>query len=82
VQLIAAIDSSAKQQAEAKVAMTLVPSRRKDIEDLTRRLDQFLDRGVPLSHELYDLRTDVKQSAEENRRLKLGRFVLSDMRQG
>lgn len=74
-ELIVAIDAAAKQQAEAKVALDPVPGMRKDIEGLTRRLDQSLDREVALLHELYDLRAEVKQLAEENRRLKLGRLV-------
>lgn len=52
-----------------------MPGMRKDIEDLTRRLDQSLDREVALLHELYDLRAKAKQLAEENRLLKLGRLV-------
>ncbi|WP_149137292.1 hypothetical protein [Cupriavidus campinensis] len=74
-ELIAAIDAAAQQLAEAKAASDPVPSMRKDIEDLTRRLDQSLDREVALLHELYDLRAEVKQLAEENRLLKLGRLV-------
>ncbi|UIF85823.1 hypothetical protein [Cupriavidus sp. UYPR2.512] len=74
-ELIATINAAAKQQAEAKVASDPVPGMRKDIEDLTRRLDQSLDREVALLHELYDLRAEVKQLAEENRLLKLGRLV-------
>jgi predicted nucleic acid-binding Zn-ribbon protein len=74
-ELIAAINAAAKQQAEAKVASDPVPGMRKDIEDLTRRLDQSLDREVALLHELYDLRAEVKQLTEENRLLKLGRLV-------
>jgi predicted nucleic acid-binding Zn-ribbon protein len=74
-ELIAAIDSAAEQQAKAKVASDPVPGMRQDIDDLTRRLDQSLDREVALLHELYDLRAEVKQLAEENRLLKLGRLV-------
>ena len=74
-ELIAAINAAAKQQAEAKVASDPMPGMRKDIEDLTRRLDQSLDREVALLHELYDLRAKAKQLAEENRLLKLGRLV-------
>jgi regulator of replication initiation timing len=48
---------------------------RQEIDDLTRRLDQSLDREVALLHELYDLRAEVKQLAEENRLLKMGRLV-------
>ncbi|GCB06540.1 hypothetical protein [Ralstonia sp. SET104] len=73
--LIAAINAAAKQQAETKIASDPVPGMRADIEDLTRRLDQSLDREVALLHELYDLRAEVKQLAEENRFLKLGRLV-------
>lgn len=74
-ELIAAIDTAAQQLAEAKAASDPLPAMRKDIEDLTRRLDQSLDREVALLHELYDLRAEVKQLAEENRLLKLGRLV-------
>jgi septal ring factor EnvC (AmiA/AmiB activator) len=74
-ELIAAIDLAAEQQAKAKVAADPVPGMRKDIDDLTRRLDQSLDREVALLHELYDLRAEVKQLTEENRRLKMGRLV-------
>ncbi|MCK4162347.1 hypothetical protein [Ralstonia pseudosolanacearum] len=74
-ELIAAINAAAKQQAETKIASDPVPGMRADIKDLTRRLDQSLDREVALLHELYDLRAEVKQLAEENRLLKLGRLV-------
>jgi hypothetical protein len=74
-ELIAAIELAAEKQAEAKVASDPVPGMRKDIDDLTRRLDQSLDREVALLHELYDLRAEVKQLAEENRLLKMGRLV-------
>lgn len=74
-ELIAAIDAAAKQLAETKAASDPVPAMRKDIEDLTRRLDQSLDREVALLHELYDLRAEVKQLTEENRLLKRGRLV-------
>jgi hypothetical protein len=43
-ELIAAIDVAAEQQTEIKVASDPVPRLRMDIEDLTRRLDQSLDR--------------------------------------
>ncbi|MGF6781182.1 hypothetical protein [Paraburkholderia sp. GAS334] len=74
-ELIAAIDSAAEQQAKAKLASDPVPGMRTDIDDLTRRLDQSLDREVALLHEVYDLRAEVKQLAEENRLLKMGRLV-------
>lgn len=74
-ELIAAVNAAAQQLAETKAASDPVPSMRKDIEDLTRRLDQSLDREVALLHELYDLRAEVKQLTEENRLLKLGRLV-------
>jgi predicted nucleic acid-binding Zn-ribbon protein len=74
-ELIAAIDDAAKRQAEVKVAMDPLPGLRRDIEDLTRRLDQSLDREVALLRELYDLRAEAKQLAEENQRLTLGRIV-------
>lgn len=74
-ELIAAIDAAAAQQAEIKVASDPVPRLRMDVEDLTRRLDQSLEREVALLHEVYDLRAQVKQLTEENERLKLGRLV-------
>lgn len=74
-ELIAAINAAAKQQDEAKVSSDPVPGLRNNIEGLTRRLDQSLDREVALLHEIYDLRAEVKQLAEENRLLKLGRLV-------
>jgi hypothetical protein len=74
-ELIAAIDSAAEQQAKDKVVSDPAPGLRRDIDDLTRRLDQSLDREVALLHELYDLRAEVKQLAEENRLLKMGRLV-------
>ena len=60
---------------KAKLASDPVPGLRQDIDDLTRRLDQSLDREVALLHELYDRRAEVKQLAEENRLLKMGRLV-------
>ena len=74
-ELIAAIDSAAEQQAKVRVASDPVPGLRQEIDDLTRRLDQSLDREVALLHEVYDLRAEVKQLAEENRLLKMGRLV-------
>ena len=74
-ELIAAIDSAAEQQARAKLASDPVPGMRTDIDDLTRRLDQSLDREVAQLHEVYDLRAEVKQLAEENRLLKMSRLV-------
>lgn len=74
-ELIAAIDAAAKEQDEAKAASDPVPGLRKDVEELTRRLDQSLDREVALLHELYDLRAEVKQLTETNRHLKMGRLV-------
>ncbi len=74
-ELIASIDAAAKQQDEAKTASDPVPGLRRDVEELTRRLDQSLDREVALLHELYDLRARVAQLTEDNRQLKVGRLV-------
>lgn len=74
-ELIAAIDAAAAQQTEIKVASDPMPRLRMDLEDLTRRLDQSLDREVALLNELYDLRAEVKQLTEENGRMKSGRLV-------
>jgi hypothetical protein len=67
-ELIAAIDLAAKEQAEAKVASDPAPALRLEIQTLTHRLDQALEREVCLLHEVYTLR-------EENRQLKTGRLV-------
>lgn len=74
-ELIAAIDAAAKQLTEVKVDSNPIPGMRQKIGDLTRRLDQSLEREVALLHELYDLRAETRQLGEENRLLKLGRLV-------
>ena len=74
-ELITAIEAAAKDQAEGEVASDPVPALRQAIGEITRRLDQSLDRELALLHELYDLRAQVKQFEEENRLLKLGRLV-------
>ena len=66
--LIAAIDHAAKEQSEAKVASDPAPALRLEIQALTQRLDQALEREVCLLHEVYILR-------EENRQLKTGRLM-------
>lgn len=72
--LIAAIESAAKEQAEAKTASDPLPALRQDIALLKRRLDEALEREMCLLHEVYTLR-------EENRQLKIGRpFVAPDPR--
>jgi hypothetical protein len=72
--LIAAIDQAAKEQAEAKVSSDPLPALRQNIELLTRRLDQALERELCLLHEVYSLR-------EECRQLKIGRpFAVPDPR--
>lgn len=73
--LIAAIDEASKEQAKAKTATDPVPGLRDDVESLTRRLDQALEREVALLHELYELRARVQQLTEDNRQLKMGRLV-------
>lgn len=74
-ELIAAIETEAKRQAETKVAVDPTPALRQDIELLTRRLDQSLEREVALLNEVYDLRAKVKQLTEDNRQLQMGRLV-------
>lgn len=64
--LIAAIETAAKEQTETKAASDPVPALRQDIEELKRRIDAVLEREFCLLHEVYMLR-------EENRQLKLGR---------
>lgn len=64
--LIAAIDSAAQEQNQAKVATDPTPALRHEIQNLTQRLDQALEREICLLHEIYTLK-------EENRQLKMGR---------
>jgi predicted RNase H-like nuclease (RuvC/YqgF family) len=73
--LIEAIHEAREQQKQCKAASDPVPRLQRDVEELTRRLDESLDREVALLHELYDLRAKVNQFAEDNRQLKLGRLV-------
>lgn len=74
-ELIEAIDEAIKAQAEAKVASDPVAGLRVNIDELTRRLDQALDREVALLNEVYDLRSEVQRLNGENRDLKMGRLV-------
>ncbi|MCV2351791.1 hypothetical protein [Paucibacter sp. Y2R2-4] len=74
-ELIAAIDAAAKSQSEAKLAADPVPGLRQDIESLTRRLDQALERELCLLEEVYDLREKNRQLEENIRLLKMGRLV-------
>jgi hypothetical protein len=73
--LVAAIDEAARAQLATAVAADPIPGLRVEVEDLTRRLDQSLEREVALLHELYDLRSKSKALTEENRLLKMGRLV-------
>lgn len=73
--LIAAIEEASQDQAKAKTAADPVTGLRNDVESLTRRLDQALEREVALLHELYELRARVQQLTEDNRQLKMGRLV-------
>ncbi|MEJ6007176.1 hypothetical protein WG899_16630 [Paucibacter sp. AS339] len=74
-ELIAAIDAAAKSQSEAKLAADPVPGLRQDVESLTRRLDQALERELCLLEEVYDLREKNRQLEENIRLLKMGRLV-------
>ncbi len=74
-ELIKEIDKAIKAAKEVTVASDPLPGLRRDIEGLTRRLDQSLDREIALLNELYELRAKVKQLAEDNRQLKMGRLV-------
>jgi len=73
--LVAAIDEAARAQFATAAAADPIPGLRVEVEDLTRRLDQSLEREVALLHELYDLRSKSKALTEENRLLKMGRLV-------
>lgn len=73
--LIEAIEAAAKLQEEGKRELDPVPALRNDIDELTRRLDQSLDREVALLNELYDLRSQIKQLMEDNHQLKMGRLI-------
>ncbi|RZL03822.1 MAG: hypothetical protein EOP36_02990 [Rubrivivax sp.] len=64
--LIAAIDLAAQEQNREKVATDPTPALRQEIQNLTQRLDQALEREICLLHEVYTLK-------EENRQLKMGR---------
>lgn len=74
-ELIKKINAAILQQEEDKLAADPVPGLKMDIDKLTRRLDQSLEREVALLNELYDLRAQVKQLLEDNRQLKMGRLV-------
>lgn len=65
-ELIAANGKAAEEQAEAKVASDPAPALRQDIDLVTRRLDQAIERELCLLHEVDTLR-------EENRQLRMGR---------
>ena len=73
--LIAAINEAINAQVAVAIISDPAPGLRMQIEALARRLDQSLEREVALLHELYDLRAQCKQLAEENRLLKMGRLV-------
>ena len=73
--LIAAINEAINAQVADGIISDPVPGLRMQIDALARRLDQSLEREVALLHELYDLRAQCKQLAEENRLLKMGRLV-------
>ncbi|MDO9506006.1 hypothetical protein [Hydrogenophaga sp.] len=73
--LVAAIEEAAKAQRAFAVTADPVPGLRAEVDELTRRLDQSLEREVALLHELYDLRSRTKALGEENLRLKMGRLV-------
>lgn len=74
-ELIEAINEAIKAQAEVKVTADPVAGLRMNIDELTRRLDQALDREVALLNEVYDLRSEVQRLLGENRDLKMGRLV-------
>ena len=74
-ELIKKIDAAILKQEEDKLATDPLPGLNRDIEKLTRRLDQSLEREVALLNELYYLRAQVKQLLEGNRQLKMGRLV-------
>lgn len=73
--LVAAIDLAAKQQVEAKSASDPLPGLRSDLAELSKRLDQSLDREVALLHEVYELRAKVRQLNNDNLQLRMGRLV-------
>jgi hypothetical protein len=74
-ELIKKIDAAILKQEEDKLATDPLPGLNRDIEKLTRRLDESLEREVALLNELYYLRAQVKQLLEDNRQLKMGRLV-------
>lgn len=65
-ELIAAIDRAAQARSEALAAADPAPALRLELDSVTQRLDQALEREICLLNEVYTLR-------EENRQLKLGR---------
>lgn len=74
-ELITAISEAAREQQTASLATDPVPGLRDEVANLTRRLDQALEREVALLHELYELRSCVSTLTDENRLLKMGRLV-------
>lgn len=74
-ELIKKIDAAIRKRGDAKVATDPLSVLNMDIDKLTRRLDQSLEREVALLNELYDLRAQVKQLLEDNRQLRMGRLV-------
>lgn len=71
-ELIAAIDEAARKQKEARAAADPLPGLRLQVADLTRTVDQLLERELCLLDENRKLREEVRQ-------LKLGRpFVVPD----
>lgn len=73
--LIAAINEAARVQHSLVATANPIADLRDEIADLTKRLDQSLEREVALLHELYDLRSKVNTLTEANHLLKLGRLV-------
>ena len=65
-ELITAIEAAAKDQAEGEVASDPVPALRQAIGEITRRLDQSLDR------ELARLDAWLDEAIEEGNRLPVG----------
>lgn len=74
-ELIEAINEAVKKQKDAKSASDPGPGLQKTNAELTRRLDQSLDRELALLNEVYDLRAQNEQLMEDNRQLKMGRLV-------
>lgn len=64
--LIKAIDEAAELQAKTEAVVDPAPALRQDAKELTRRLDEALEREICLLDEVYTLREEIRQ-------LKLGR---------